>query len=82
MATTRPWDVPDGLWDLIEPLLPTVTRRFRYPGRKRLGPLLGEGADSRAAGQHAFPRARDITAEGAGGAHPGDHDSGATHVQT
>ena len=37
MATTRPWDVPDGLWDLIEPLLPTVTRRFRYPGRKRLG---------------------------------------------
>ena len=37
MATTRPWDVPDGLWELIEPLLPTVTRRFRYPGRKRLG---------------------------------------------
>ena len=37
MATTRPWDVPDGLWELIEPLLPTVTRRFRYPGRERLG---------------------------------------------
>ena len=37
MATSRPWDVPDGLWELIEPLLPTVTRRFRYPGRKRLG---------------------------------------------
>ena len=37
MATTRPWDVPDGLWELIEPLLPTVARRFRYPGRKRLG---------------------------------------------
>ena len=37
MASTRPWDVPDGLWELIEPLLPTVTRRFRYPGRKRLG---------------------------------------------
>ena len=37
MATTRPWDVPDGLWELIEPLLPTPTRRFRYPGRKRLG---------------------------------------------
>ena len=37
MATTRPWDVPDGLWELIEPLLPTVSRRFRYPGRKRLG---------------------------------------------
>lgn len=37
MATTRPWDVPDGLWELIEPLLPTLARRFRYPGRKRLG---------------------------------------------
>jgi len=29
--------VPDGLWELIEPLLPTRTRRFRYPGRKRIG---------------------------------------------
>ena len=37
MATSRPWDVPDGLWELIEPLLPRATRRFRYPGRKRLG---------------------------------------------
>ena len=37
MATARPWDVPDGLWELIEPLLPTLARRFRYPGRKRLG---------------------------------------------
>ena len=37
MATSRPWDVPDGLWELISPLLPTLTRRFRYPGRKRLG---------------------------------------------
>ena len=36
MATSRPWDVPDGLWELIEPLLPVPTRRFRYPGRKRL----------------------------------------------
>jgi hypothetical protein len=25
------------LWELISPLLPTLTRRFRYPGRKRLG---------------------------------------------
>jgi len=25
------------LWELIEPLLPVPTRRFRYPGRKRLG---------------------------------------------
>ena len=37
MAASRPWDVPDGLWELVEPLLPRTTRRFRYPGRKRLG---------------------------------------------
>ena len=30
------WDVPEGLWERIEPLLPRVERRFRYPGRKRL----------------------------------------------
>ncbi|MBB2939331.1 transposase [Amycolatopsis bartoniae] len=28
--------VEDGLWELIEPLLPKVERRFRYPGRKWL----------------------------------------------
>ncbi len=33
---TPPWIVPDELWELIEPLLPTHKRRFRYPGRKRL----------------------------------------------
>ena len=37
MATGRPWDVPDGLWKLIESLFPKSERRFRYPGRKRLG---------------------------------------------
>jgi transposase len=37
VATSRPWDVPDGLWELIGPLLPRTTRRFRYPGRKRIG---------------------------------------------
>ena len=37
MAASRPWDVPDKLWELIEPLLPATPRRFRYPGRKRLG---------------------------------------------
>src|ERR1051325_77645 len=37
VATSRPWDVPDGLWELVEPLLPKMTRRFRYPGRKRIG---------------------------------------------
>jgi transposase len=30
-----PWIVPDGLWELVEPLLPRRERRFRYPGRKR-----------------------------------------------
>src|SRR6478609_11773950 len=30
----KPWEVPDGLWERIEPLLPTKPRRFRYPGRK------------------------------------------------
>jgi transposase len=28
--------VSDELWTRIEPLLPQVKRRFRYPGRKRL----------------------------------------------
>src|SRR5262249_21344628 len=31
-----PWIVSDELWGRIEPLLPRVERRFRYPGRKRL----------------------------------------------
>jgi transposase len=31
-----PWVVSDGLWERIEPLLPRVERRFRFPGRKRL----------------------------------------------
>ena len=31
---SKPWDVPDGLWERIEPLLPQQERRFRYPGRK------------------------------------------------
>jgi transposase len=36
MVARRPWDVPDGLWELIEPLLPRTPRRFRHPGRRRL----------------------------------------------
>jgi transposase len=28
--------VTDELWELIEPLLPAKSRRFRYPGRKPL----------------------------------------------
>jgi transposase len=31
-----PWIVPDGLWERIEPLLPQVERRYRYPGRRPL----------------------------------------------
>lgn len=33
---TAPWIVSDELWEIVEPLLPTKERRFRYPGRKRL----------------------------------------------
>ena len=33
---SAPWIVSDALWSRIEPLLPKVERRFRYPGRKRL----------------------------------------------
>lgn len=32
----KPWEIEDGLWERIEPLLPVVGRRYRYPGRKRL----------------------------------------------
>src|SRR5512132_3814437 len=31
-----PWVVSDALWSRVEPLLPKVERRFRFPGRKRL----------------------------------------------
>ena len=33
---SAPWIVSEELWSRIEPLLPKVERRFRYPGRKRL----------------------------------------------
>ena len=32
----KPWIVEDELWVLVEPLLPMRSRRFRYPGRRRL----------------------------------------------
>jgi transposase len=35
-TAVAPWVVSDELWSRIEPLLPKVERRFRYPGRKRL----------------------------------------------
>lgn len=28
--------VPDELWEVVEPLIPKVERRHRYPGRKRV----------------------------------------------
>jgi len=30
------WRVSDRLWREIEPLIPKVERRYRYPGRKRV----------------------------------------------
>jgi transposase len=35
----KPWEVPDRLWQRIEPLLPRKPRRFCYPGRKALEDL-------------------------------------------
>jgi transposase len=32
----KQWEIEDGLWERMEPLLPVVERRYRYPGRKRL----------------------------------------------
>jgi transposase len=32
----EPWRVTDRLWRELEPLIPRVERRFRYPGRKRV----------------------------------------------
>ena len=32
----KPWEVPDALWQRIEPLLPRKPRRFRCPGRMPL----------------------------------------------
>lgn len=34
-ARLKPWRVSDRLWVEIEPLLPRVERRYRFPGRKR-----------------------------------------------
>jgi len=34
--SAAPWVVADGLWERVEPLLPKVERRFRFPGRRRV----------------------------------------------
>src|SRR5256885_16811622 len=36
VMAAEPWRVSDRLWREVEPLLPRVERRFRYPGRKRV----------------------------------------------
>ena len=36
LVRAKQWEVPDALWQRIEPLLPIKPRRFRYPGRKPL----------------------------------------------
>lgn len=35
MGRPKPWEVDDELWAVVEPLLPKVERRVRYPGRER-----------------------------------------------
>jgi transposase len=40
LARPKPWEVSDELWAVIEPLLPKVERRSRYPGRRRLNDRL------------------------------------------
>jgi len=35
-AARKPWEVEDGLWERIGPLLPVVVRNCRHPGRKRV----------------------------------------------
>ena len=34
--SSQPWEVPDELWDRLEPLIPRKPRRFRYPGGRPL----------------------------------------------
>jgi transposase len=36
VVAAEPWRVSDRLWREIEPLIPRVERRFRYPGRRRV----------------------------------------------
>ena len=40
----KPWEVPEGLWQRIEPLLPRKPRRFRYPGARVAGGRVGAAA--------------------------------------
>lgn len=46
MARPKLWEVNDELWAVIEPLLPKVERRARYPVRKRHPDRLVTGAEA------------------------------------
>ena len=35
-TTRRPWEIENGLWARIEPLLPVIARSYHHPGRKCL----------------------------------------------
>ncbi len=40
MARSKPWEISDELWAVVNPLLPKVKRRFHHAGRKRHGDRL------------------------------------------
>jgi putative transposase of IS4/5 family DUF4096 len=73
-TTRKPWEIEDGLWKRIEPLLPVVERTDGRPGRKRLENrkvmcgilfVLYTGIDLLTGGQVAHPH-RPILAPGDG----------------
>ncbi|MFJ8430887.1 transposase [Kitasatospora sp. NPDC094019] len=35
VARPKPWEVDEGPWAVIAPLLPEIQRRTRYPARRR-----------------------------------------------
>jgi len=41
----RPSLVDDDLWELIKPLLPNTTRRYRHPDRRRIDDRKGAERD-------------------------------------
>lgn len=40
MARSKPWEISDELWAIVNPLRPKVKRRFPHAGRKRHGDRL------------------------------------------
>src|SRR5690242_6741349 len=45
MGQRRPWEVDDGLWERITPLLPVVERRTAVPGAQTAGGPTGARRD-------------------------------------